>query len=299
MNEFRISLASLAAAGLLLGAAAFAPAAQAQTGGNEQAPVQQQQAPDLATMSFKEKNELAKQGDVAAQISLAKDYLEGANGTRKSITRAARWLTAAAEKGDADAQFLLGGLLLEGSKDLKANPANALTLFASAADKGNIEAAYKAAHGYHYGTGVKPDLAKAVTYYTKAADGGHIAAKNNLGLMYLQGMGTERDLSVAFRLFEETANAGNAWGQNNLGGMYEMGWGTAKDAGKAIELYEKSAAQGNAHGQQNHARLKAVLASAKPADGGNSVETAQPAAAGETTSVDSASGQQTGQSGTN
>jgi TPR repeat protein len=214
-------------------------------------------------MRYGEKRPAADKGVVAAQMALARDHLEGKNGARKSVRSAARWLTKAAEQGEAEAELILANLLMKGSRELKAKPESALTLYASAADKGNVEAAYKAAHGYHYGTGVKPDLEKAVIYYTKAADAGNIEAKNNLGLMYLQGKGTTRDLSIAFRLFEDSAKVGNAWGQNNLGGMYEMGWGTAKDLDQALAYYEKSALAGNKHGKQNHERLKAVMAAAK------------------------------------
>lgn len=209
--------------------------------------------------TFKEKLKQAGTGDIAAQISLAKDYLSGENKTPKRPVDAARWLTTASEKGNSEAQFMLANLLRKGAKGLKANGKNAVTLYASAADKGHIEAAYWAADAYHYGKSVKIASTKAIEYYEKAADLGHVASKNNLGLMYLQGQGVDRDLKTAFRLFSDTAKSGNSWGQNNLGGMYEMGWGTVKDRDRALALYQKSAAAGNVHGASNMVRLRAVL----------------------------------------
>lgn len=217
---------------------------------------------ELSGPTFEERLELAGNGDVNTQISLARDYLSGENGVPKQPVAAARWLTTASETGNAEAQFLLANLLREGAKGLKANEKNAVTLYASAADKGHIEAAYWAADAYHYGKGVKTADIKAIEYYEKAADLGHVAAQNNLGLMYLQGKGVDRDLKTAFRLFNDTAKSGSSWGLNNLGGMYEMGWGTVKNTIRALELYQKSAAAGNVHGAGNMVRLRAVLEAA-------------------------------------
>lgn len=217
----------------------------------------QEAAPSGPTLE--EKLELARNGDVDTQISLAKDYLTGSNDTPKQPVDAARWLTAASEKGNAEAQFLLANLLREGAEGLKANIKNAVTLYVSAADKGHAEAAYWAGDAYHYGNGVKTAATRAVEYYGKAADLGHVASKNNLGLMYLQGKGVDRDLKTAFLLFSDTAKTGDSWGQNNLGGMYEMGWGTVKNTDTALALYQKSAAAGNIHGASNMIRLRAVM----------------------------------------
>jgi len=216
--------------------------------------------------TLQEKLKLARSGDVDTQISLARDYLTGSNGTPKRPVDAARWLTSASEKGNAEAQFLLANLLREGAKGLKANKKNALTLYASAADKGHAEAAYWAADAYHYGNGVKVAETKAIEFYEKAADLGHVASKNNLGLMYLQGKGVDRDLRTAFRLFSDTAKAGNSWGQNNLGGMYEMGWGIVKNTDRALALYHKSAVAGNIHGASNLVRLRAVVEASAQAE---------------------------------
>ncbi len=221
---------------------------------------------DYSKLSFNEKSALARNDDVGAQISLAKDYLSGENGAKKRPVNAARWLTNASKLGSMEAQFMLADLLWDGATGLQANRKNAVTLYASAADNGHIEAAYRAAHAYHYGEGAEKDSSKAVKYYTLAADKGHVESKNNLGLLYLQGSGTFRDLTVAFGLFEDSAKAGNAWGQNNLGGMYEMGWGTAKDLSKALALYEKSAAAGNRHGSDNLVRLEAVMKNSAPTE---------------------------------
>ncbi len=217
------------------------------------------QEPESTGPTLQEKLELARAGDVDTQISLARDYLTGDNGTPRQPVDAARWLTAASEKGNAEAQFLLANLLREGAKGLKANKKNAVTLYASAADKGHAEAAYWAGDAYLYGNGVKEAPTKAVEYYGKAANLGHAASKNNLGLLYLQGKGVDRDLRTAFQLFSDTAKTGDSWGQNNLGGMYEMGWGTVKNTDTALALYEQSASAGNVHGSSNLIRLRAVL----------------------------------------
>ncbi len=191
---------------------------------------------------------MAGEGDIDIQISLAKDYLAGDNGAPIRPVDAARWLTKAPEKGNAEAQFLLAELLRKARGTERQSEKRSDAVCQRCRQRA-YRSRLRAAHGYHYGTGVKKPELKAVTYYEKAADAWPVAAKNNLGLMYLQGKGTDRDL----RRFPDVrgyVKAGNSWGQNNLGGMYEMGWGTEKDQAKALNSIRVQPLRETSQGQQ-------------------------------------------------
>ena len=151
--------------------------------------------------------QLAEQGYVEAQCSLAMDYYFG-KGVSKNLTEAVRWSTKAAEQGDANAQFILGYM-------------------------------------YKKGEGVAKDEKKAVEWFTKAAEQGHASAQYNLALMYYYGEGVAKDLIKAVEWYEKAAEKGENRAQLYLGYLYEKGDGVEKDQMKALEWYTKAAEKGN------------------------------------------------------
>lgn len=54
--------------------------------------------------------DIARQGDIDAQVLLGYQYLSGTPDIEPSIEKAKYWMRKAAEKGDADAQGVLGTL---------------------------------------------------------------------------------------------------------------------------------------------------------------------------------------------
>ena len=90
-----------------------------------------------------ELQELAKQGDVEAQILLAKAYDEG-KGVYQDSQKAFQWYQKAANQGHSFAQYGL-------------------------------------AWQYYIGNGVEQNYSKAFEWYEKAANQGHIGGQYNLG----------------------------------------------------------------------------------------------------------------------
>ena len=187
--------------------------------------------------------QLAEQGYVEAQCSLALDYYFG-KGVSKNLTEAVRWSTKAAEQGDANAQFILGYMYKKGegvAKDEK----KAVEWFTKAAEQGHASAQYNLGNMYYHGGGVAKDEKKAVEWYTKAAEQGHASAQFILGYMYYYGEGVAKDLIKAVEWYEKAAEKGENRAQLYLGYLYEKGDGVEKDQMKALEWYTKAAEKGN------------------------------------------------------
>jgi uncharacterized protein len=215
-------------------------------------------AQGLEELSFPKKLKLAKVGDEDAQMAVARHYETG-NKVKRSRLEAAKWYRLAMEQGNVEAQVRLARLVHQGGDGLKQDFIMAAQLYREAAELGNAEAQNWLGYCFQHGIGVEANDQSAFEWYHQSADAGFAAAQNNLGLMYLTGGGTERSLLRAFDYFEKAAAQNDDWGLNNLGGMYEMGWGTAKDARRALEFYKKAAEIGNQPAQDNYARLSAIV----------------------------------------
>jgi uncharacterized protein len=215
-------------------------------------------AQGLEELSFPKKLKLAKVGDEDAQMAVAKHYEVG-NKVKRSKLEAAKWYRLAMEQGNVEAQLRLARLVHQGGDGLKQDFIMAAQLYREAAEVGNAEAQNWLGYCYQHGIGVEANQQNAFEWYRRSADAGFAPAQNNLGLMYLTGKGTERSLLRAFENFERSANQGDHWGLNNLGGMYEMGWGVAKDSRRALEHYGRAVEAGNKPAQDNFARLSAIV----------------------------------------
>lgn len=76
--------------------------------------------------------------------------------------------------------------------------AAAAEAFRIAADQGDVEAAYQLGAMYYEGLGLPQDYAAAAQWYQKAADGGDADAQYILGLMYSEGQGVPLDYAQAY-----------------------------------------------------------------------------------------------------
>jgi TPR repeat protein len=215
-------------------------------------------AQSLEELSFPKKLKLAKVGDVDAQMAVAKHYEVGSK-VKRSRLEAAKWYRLAMDQGNVEAQLRLARLVHQGGDGLDQDVIMAAQLYQVAAELGNIEAQNWLGYCFEHGIGVETNDQSAFEWYRRSADAGHAPAQNNLGLLYLTGRGTERSLLRAFEYFEKSSGQNDSWGLNNLAGMYEMGWGVAKDTRRALELYGQAVEAGNKAAQENFARLSAIV----------------------------------------
>ena len=159
-------------------------------------------------LAFKWYKRAAEQGNIEAQLDLAKSYDKG-KGTPQDHRMAFYWFNKAAEQGDAEAQYNL-------------------------------------AICYSKGEGVIQDYAKCLEWNEKAVSKGHSASKCNLAALYQKGNGVIQDYVKAFELCEQAAKEGVAKAQYDLAAFYYMeGHGVKQDYQKAIFWFEKAAEQGN------------------------------------------------------
>jgi TPR repeat protein len=215
-------------------------------------------AQGLEELSLPKKLKLAKVGDEDAQMAVARHYELG-NKVKRSRLEAAKWYRLAMEQGNVEAQLRLARLVHQGGDGLNQDFIMAAQLYREAAELGNAEAQNWLGYCFQHGIGVEANEQSAFEWYRRSADAGFAPAQNNLGLMYLTGRGTERSLLRSFEYFEKSAAQGDDWGLNNLGGMYEMGWGVAKDTRRALEFYGRAVEAGNKPAQDNFARLSAIV----------------------------------------
>ncbi|KAF9208724.1 hypothetical protein BGZ49_007798 [Haplosporangium sp. Z 27] len=157
--------------------------------------------------------ELAKRGDVVAQLRIAELYFEGI-GFMKDYSQAVNW-------------------------------------YMKAANQGNAEGEYNVGYMYQHGYGVKQDYSKAMEWYLKAADKDYTRAQTNIGYMYQLGLGVQADSVRAAEWCIKAAVLGNTNAMNNVGCLYLRGTGVKQDYVKAIEWFQQAAKQGNEAAQEN------------------------------------------------
>ena len=121
-------------------------------------------------ISHKNLENLAKQGNLAAQIELANSYRKGIRVTQDYKT-AVKWFTLAAKQGDAVSQYNLGIM-------------------------------------YSFGLGVVPNYQPAIKWYTLAAEQGNALAQYNLGRLYYLGKGVPENLIYAHMWAKQSSSNG-------------------------------------------------------------------------------------------
>src|SRR5438874_1710978 len=186
----------------------------------------------------------AEDGDVQAQLALAKAYHLG-EGIEKDEAQAVQWWKKAAEHGDTAAEVNLGTAYSLGV-GFPRNYAAAVRWYTKAADQGNAEGQRGLAFLYHLGQGVPKDDAEAVRWYTKAADQDNTQAQSDLAALYhLGGQGVPQDDAAAVRWWKKAAEEGDVTAQGNLGTAYGLGTGVPKDNVESLRWHTKAAENGN------------------------------------------------------
>jgi TPR repeat protein len=213
----------------------------------------------------------AEQGDVAAQVELARRF-EAGDGVLQNFASAADWYARAAEAGSSEAANRLGrflhaglgmprdvpraialleraaqggeaeyvhdlALVLESSAEDEATLSRAADLYRAAAEAGNLDAAVSLGVLLQDGRGVTQDFPAAAALYRRAADEGHPRAQNNLGLLHVRGDGVPQDYARAAALFQAAADQGLSEALTNLGVLYENGYGVAQSDELAAQFY--------------------------------------------------------------
>jgi TPR repeat protein len=198
--------------------------------------------------SIPELKSKAEDGDVQAQLTLAKAYHLG-EGIEKDEMQAVHWWEKAAEHGDASAQINLGVAYSRGAGVPK-NYVAAARWYTKAADQGNAEGQRGLALQYHLGEGVPKDDTEAIQWYTKAANQGNVQAQSDLAALYhLGGQGVPQDDAAAVKWWQKAADQGDATAQGNLGTAYGLGVGVPKDEAESVRWHTKAAENGNAASQ--------------------------------------------------
>ena len=199
--------------------------------------------------SITELKSRAEDGDVQAQLALAKAYDLG-EGVPKDEEKAVQWWEKAAEHGNASAQVSLGGVYSLGAGVPKTYAA-AVRWWKKAAEQGDVTAEGNLGTAYGLGMGVPKDEVESVRWHTKAAENGNAASQFSLGMFYLQGAGVPKDEATGVKWLRKSAEQGNPAGEFWLGASYYSGTGVAKDAAEALRWYRKAGDQGYAAAQYN------------------------------------------------
>lgn len=177
-----------------------------------------------STPSIQEDLAAAQQGDLPAQLRVAKAYNEGrvSNGitvVRRNYPQALKWFQAASAQGSSEANAWLGSLYLLGhgvGQDL----GQATSLIQAAAGAGDPVGLRFAGLMSETGQGVPRSYQKAVAYFAQAVAKKDANSFDRLGMIYLRGLGVKRQPAKAFALFTQGAALGDSWAELNLGEMY-------------------------------------------------------------------------------
>jgi TPR repeat protein len=149
----------------------------------------------------------AEAGDVEAQISLGRIYLQGLPSVPKDAARAREWFLRAAPSRHPSAAYFLG-VISQSGQGAKADPAEAARWFEMAAEGGSPDAMFLLANAYRAGAGVPKSDAKALELYKKAGEMEHPAALQALAMAYLYGeLGVEPDDAERRRYMMEAEHA--------------------------------------------------------------------------------------------
>lgn len=192
----------------------------------------------------------AEQGDVKAQVALARHYMSTTSAERDP-QRGVALLRSAAAAGDTQAMELLATTLLRGTvvpKDL----AQSAELYRRAADSGSSNAQYMLAGALLRGEGVPKDEKAGEEWLRKAAALGNPHAQVAMASR-LHRRGEFTDEMIA--LLSDAAASNSPVAQRLLGWCRENGSGITQDYAVAADLYRKAAAAGDNGAKEGLARL--------------------------------------------
>ena len=173
--------------------------------------------PAWAQTWSKDLEKSAKSGDQAAQLAVAKAYLNG-DGVEKSLEKSAKWLYLATKSGNKEAEQLLLSFY---SKDLE-----------KYAKEGDAQAQYEVGMDYFAGTEIAKNTETAAKWFNLAQAQGHKEAREKL-------------LSYYSKELEKVAKAGDAQAQYEVGMDYFAGTEIAKNTETAAKWFNLAQAQGH------------------------------------------------------
>ncbi|MDM1546021.1 sel1 repeat family protein [Ignatzschineria indica] len=199
--------------------------------------------------------ELARQGDISAQLYLGKIYREGKI-VPINFNESFKWYEKAAEQNNAEAQFnlaLLSLTQLEMDSGEKLTFKDGVNWLTKAAYQGYPPAELQMGYLYYDGVDIdgvyiKQNYIMAFKWFKKAADKGDIVAQFYLAGLYYNGTGTVQSYFEAFKWYKLAAEQGLAEAQFNLGAMYANGKGVRQDYYEAKEWFGKSCDNGSQKG---------------------------------------------------
>ena len=195
----------------------------------------------LASGSIESVRTKALNGDIDAQMEMARIYAEGED-VEQSNEEALEWYRKAAEGGNADAQSVLGHAYGVGQL-VPQNYKLAFSWYEKAAEQGNDYAQYNLGVMYDRGQGVLKDHVQAAKWYRLAADQGLAPAQFSLATMYRVGEGVKQDNDESISLYRKAAEQGNVLAQYNLANFFYSGEGVEKDYAEALKWFRKAAEQ--------------------------------------------------------
>ena len=121
--------------------------------------------------------ELADEGDLAAQFKLAEMYEMG-SGVKPNKETSFKFYSQAMEQGELDAQLKVGMFYMSG-QGVKQNKEKARELYRKAAYQGHAKSQYYYGVSYFRGEGVPTDYVKANAWMRVAAKNGYTHAKSS------------------------------------------------------------------------------------------------------------------------
>lgn len=207
----------------------------------------------FSNMPVKDIKNLAKEGDINAQMELAKAYEKGER-LKKDYYEAFEWYLTAAKHENAQAQFKVGFYSLI-SRGTLLDYDEAYFWLNKASLNGNIESKYYLAKIYSEGKGRARNIEKAIDLLTIASEKNEYKSQSELARLYVNGIGVKKNLKKAIALYTSSAENGNISAQNNLAILYQLGRGVKKDIKKAIFWYKKASEQSSSNAQYNLALI--------------------------------------------
>ncbi|SEH08660.1 serine/threonine-protein kinase [Candidatus Venteria ishoeyi] len=238
--------------------------------------------------------QLAADGYIEAQFTLANLYDQGAPGLAEDNRQAVHWYHEAAEQDHAKAQNNLA-VMYEHGEGIAEDRQQAISWYRKAAAQGNqkaarslarltgegspgladaslpeadkseaadnfIEQLYRAfiAEALQAGLAAyrRGDAETTLAKWQPLAEAGLSQAQFLLGVLYHEGELVPKDYAKALNWTRKAAQQGDEDAQYNLGFMYEHGEGLTADTQQALYWYRKAAAQGEAKARRAVRRLE-------------------------------------------
>ena len=202
--------------------------------------------------AFKRFQVLSQQGSAEATAWLGHCYLSGI-GVEEDAERGANLIRDAAGKNDPVGLTLLSTLN-------PCDPAKAAELYARGVALNYPSAMERLGILYLSGSGVPRDTEQAMQLFTQAATLRDPSTELRLAKIRLQDavpLSTEpsSDLDSIVSLLEDAASQGNTEAAVTLGGMYEVGYGVPEDHIRAFVYFREAALRGDAIGQRRLGRV--------------------------------------------